>query len=149
MRRDGPSDFAKDLALRLQNNEMLPDDMIIDIVSERLSKTDCRINGWILDGCPMNINQIKQLNELQFIPQLVVVFEEPDAAVIKKLSERPVDPNTGVFYDSEDSENANNQVRPDNRLCKKIVDDYREFLGQAIKAYEPHMIRINAQADAE
>lgn len=61
---------------------MLPDDMIIDLVSDRLSKADCRINGWILDGCPMNINQIKQLNELQFLPQLVVVFEEPDAAVI-------------------------------------------------------------------
>jgi len=38
---------------------MLPDDMIIDLVSDRLSKADCRINGWILDGCPMNINQIK------------------------------------------------------------------------------------------
>ena len=74
--------------------------MIIDLVSERLSKTDCRINGWILDGCPMNINQIKQLNDLQFLPQLVVVFEEPDAAVISKLSQRNVDPETGAFFES-------------------------------------------------
>ena len=61
---------------------LVPDDMIIDLVSERLSKTDARVNGWILDGCPMNFNQIKQLNDLQMIPQLVVVFEEPDSAVV-------------------------------------------------------------------
>jgi len=124
---------------------MLPDDMIIDLVSERLSKTDCRINGWILDGCPMNVNQIKQLNDLQFLPQLVVVFEESDAAVVAKLAARSVDPDTGAFLDSDEtSEMKGDKVRANASLCKKIVDDYREFLGQAIKAYEPQMIRINA-----
>lgn len=123
--------------------------MIIDLVSDRLSKADCRINGWILDGCPMNVNQIKQLNELQFIPQLVVVFEEPDAAVIDKLEKRPIDPNTGTFYESEDAEFKNSMTKANPKLCEKIVNDYRDFLGQATKAYEPQMIRINAQADAD
>lgn len=54
VRRDGPSTFAQDLAIRLSKNESIPDDIIIDLVSDRLSKADCRINGWILDGCPMN-----------------------------------------------------------------------------------------------
>lgn len=103
VRRDGPSSFAQDLAVRLQNNEPLDDDIIIDLVSDRLSKADCRINGWILDGCPINLNQIKQLDDLQFIPQLVVVFEESDESVIEKLVNRPIDPNTGTFYDSEDA----------------------------------------------
>lgn len=125
--------------------------MIIDLVSERLSKTDCRINGWILDGCPMNVNQIKQLNDLQFLPQLVVVFEEPDSAVIQKLAARAVDPETGAFLDEGEgaAEPKGDKVHANQSLCKKIVDDYREFLGQAIKAYEPQMIRINAQADPD
>jgi hypothetical protein len=49
------------------------------------------------------LNQIKQLEDLQFIPQLVVVFEESDESVIEKLEKRPIDPNTGTFYDSEDA----------------------------------------------
>ena len=71
------------------------------MVSDRLSKADCRINGWILDGCPMNEEQINQLKELQFNPQLVVLFEEPDESVVEKLEKRPIDPATGTFYESE------------------------------------------------
>lgn len=128
---------------------MLPDDMIIDLVSDRLSKADCRINGWILDGCPMNVNQIKQLNELQFLPQLVIVFEEPDASVIEKLENRPIDPNSGAFCDSSDSEYEGNLTRANPRKCKIIVDEYRQFLSNAIQAYDAQMIRINATADPE
>jgi len=41
--------------------------------------------------------------------------------------------------DSEDGseQKGGDKVRANASLCKKIVDDYREFLGQAIKAYEP------------
>lgn len=31
---------------------IVPDDIVIDLVKERLSKPDCTINGWILDGAP-------------------------------------------------------------------------------------------------
>jgi len=47
----------------MQNGEPIHDDIIIDLVSDRLSKADCRINGWILDGCPMNEEQMNQLKE--------------------------------------------------------------------------------------
>ena len=36
-------------------NALVPDDIIIDLVRERLDRPDCRTNGWILEGCPMNI----------------------------------------------------------------------------------------------
>jgi len=59
IRREGETQLAQDLAARLQNNEPLPDDIIIDLVRDRLERPDCRTNGWILEGCPMNQNQIK------------------------------------------------------------------------------------------
>lgn len=50
----------------MQNNEprkseinlnfvVVPDDIIIDLVRERLDRPDCLTNGWILEGCPMNV----------------------------------------------------------------------------------------------
>lgn len=59
IRREGDTQVAQDLAARLANNEPLPDDIIIDLVRDRLERPDCRTNGWILEGCPMNQNQIK------------------------------------------------------------------------------------------
>jgi adenylate kinase family enzyme len=68
IRREGDTQLAQDLAARLQNNEPLPDDIIIDLVRDRLERPDCRMNGWILEGCPMNQNQIKQIRDLMIVP---------------------------------------------------------------------------------
>jgi adenylate kinase family enzyme len=38
------------------------------LVNERLSKPDCRLNGWILDGCPFNLKQIQLLRDLKIEP---------------------------------------------------------------------------------
>ena len=35
---------------------IVPDDIIIDLVRDRLERPDCRTNGWILEGCPINPN---------------------------------------------------------------------------------------------
>ena len=38
---------------------IVPDDLIIDLVRQRLQQTDCKINGWIMDGCPTTPKQIE------------------------------------------------------------------------------------------
>jgi adenylate kinase len=40
---------------------LVPDELIIDLVRERLAKPDCKINGYILDGCPTTPEQILKL----------------------------------------------------------------------------------------
>jgi len=50
-------------------------------VNERLSKPDCRLNGWILDGCPFNMQQIKLLRDLKIEPQKVIALEISDDSV--------------------------------------------------------------------
>ena len=56
MRRNGDNDYARQLKSYIAQDRIVPDDVVIDLVSERLSKPDCRLNGWILDGCPSNMN---------------------------------------------------------------------------------------------
>ena len=65
---------------------VVPDDVVIDLVNERLSKPDCRLNGWILDGCPFNIKQIQLLRDLKIEPQKVIALEISDEAVLRELS---------------------------------------------------------------
>ena len=49
--------------------------MIVELVRERLSKPDCTINGFILDGCPSTPEQIIKLQELGIFPSLVVALD--------------------------------------------------------------------------
>ena len=52
----------------LQKGDSFQDEFIIDIVRERLELPDCVVNGWILDGCPLNIEQIMMMRQLLILP---------------------------------------------------------------------------------
>ena len=55
-RRNHGNDYSLQLKSYIANDRIVPDDVVIELVTERLSKPDCRLNGWILDGCPFNMN---------------------------------------------------------------------------------------------
>ena len=62
-RRNDDNEQARQFKSFIANDRIVPDNIVIDLVSDRLSKPDCRLNGWILDGCPFNMQQIRLLRE--------------------------------------------------------------------------------------
>lgn len=77
---------------------IVPDDLIIDLVRGRLNKPDCKINGYILDGCPTTPDQINSLTQLGIIPSLVIVLNQSDSLTYDKLEHLRYDPQDARFY---------------------------------------------------
>ncbi|GAB1538123.1 adenylate kinase [Scytonema sp. NUACC21] len=75
----------------LDKGDLVPDQLIEDMVEERLGKSDTN-SGWILDGFPRTVNQAVFLEHLlQKLDQhgkRVVNLEVPDDVVIARLLER-------------------------------------------------------------
>ena len=71
--------------------ELVPDDLILDLIKERLSQSDTQ-EGWILDGFPRNVSQAtfleKLLEELQLAADCVLNLEVPDEILVARLLER-------------------------------------------------------------
>jgi adenylate kinase len=38
----------------IKNGDNVPDDILIELVKDRITKIDCLINGWVLDGFPIS-----------------------------------------------------------------------------------------------
>jgi len=55
IRKQSDSKEAQRLAMRIQNHQPIDDEIVIDLVRDRLDRPDCRINGWILEGCPLSV----------------------------------------------------------------------------------------------
>lgn len=36
----------------MDNDEPVPDEIVSSLVEQRLKQSDCRVNGWVLDGFP-------------------------------------------------------------------------------------------------
>jgi adenylate kinase len=92
------------LGLRAQSlmdqGELIPDDMVMEMVQGRLSERDTRGRGFVLDGCPRTTTQAELLNDIvhPFGLDLVVDLEVPTPLVMKRLASRRVCVDCGANY---------------------------------------------------
>ena len=69
--------------------DLVPDDIMIGLVEERLQKDDVRANGWLLDGFPRTVGQAQALaafvgDELDLAINLDVAVEEVTARMVAR-----------------------------------------------------------------
>jgi len=79
---------------------LVPDDVIIDVVKERLTADDCK-NGYIFDGMPRTIAQAEALDAQGIKIDVVLAIEIPDDILIKRLGGRRTCPDCGIIYHIE------------------------------------------------
>jgi adenylate kinase len=82
--------------------ELVPDDVVIGIVRERLQREDVQRNGILLDGFPRTVAQAESLAQALHdlaMPQPVVVnLEVDDEEVVRRLSARRVCRDCGAIF---------------------------------------------------
>jgi len=77
--------------------DLVPDDVIIDVLKERLTADDCK-NGYIFDGVPRTIAQAEAIDKQGIVIDTVLLIEVPDDVIIKRLSGRRTCPTCGTIY---------------------------------------------------
>ena len=84
----------------MDQGELIPDEMVMEMVRARLSERDTRGRGFVLDGCPRTIAQAKHLDEIvhPFGLDIVVDLQVPTALVLKRLASRRVCVDCGANY---------------------------------------------------
>ena len=81
------TELGKLAKVYIDEGKLLPDDVVTQLLLERLDKEDCK-NGFILDGYPRTLNQAKALDELGIAVDKVVSIAVSDDDVIARLSGR-------------------------------------------------------------
>ena len=76
---------------------LVPDEVIIGIVDERLAKADCK-DGYILDGVPRTIAQAEALEKAGIAFDAVVSLEISEEEILSRMSGRRVCGACGSSY---------------------------------------------------
>jgi len=82
----------------MDNGKLVPDDVIIGIVKDRLEEGDCAEKGWLLDGFPRTKAQADALAEAGIESDCFVFLNVPDEALVERVVGRRTDPETGKIY---------------------------------------------------
>ena len=81
----------------MDNGLLVPDDVIMDIVAERVVQPDCK-NGFILDGVPRTLAQAEALQERGVQIDHVVSIEIDDSVIEGRMTGRRVCTKCGASY---------------------------------------------------
>ncbi len=81
----------------MDSGELVPDDLIINLVKERLTEPDCA-NGYLFDGFPRTIPQAEAMKQAGVAIDYVVEIDVPFDEIIVRMSGRRVHPASGRTY---------------------------------------------------
>lgn len=77
--------------------KLVPDDVIVGIVKERLAKPDCE-RGFILDGMPRTIPQAEALEEAKIEIDAALSLNTEDKVIVERMSGRRTCLGCGATY---------------------------------------------------
>lgn len=132
----------------IEEGMTVPDEILLPIIEKRLNQSDCKLNGWILDGFPQSEGQINFLTSLKIKPSLVCSFEMTEQQCFSRISNRKVDPTTGDIYDVTISppayEDIASRLVPSTRDTKEICQNrclmFNDMFPRIEDAYKKYIV---------
>jgi len=91
------SELGKQVKQYMDEGSLVPDDVIMSIVAERVAQPDCE-SGFILDGVPRTLAQAEAIDAKGVRIDHVVSLEVDDAAITARMSGRRVCAACGATY---------------------------------------------------
>ena len=89
--------LGKEVKHYMDEGSLVPDDVIMSIVAERVAEPDCK-NGFILDGVPRTLAQAQAIDAKGVKIDYVVSLEVDDAVITERMSGRRVCTGCGASY---------------------------------------------------
>lgn len=91
------SKLGEEVKSYTSKGELVPDEVVINIIKQRLAKDDCR-GGFILDGFPRTVPQAEALDEMGVEITDVISIEVSDEDIMTRMSGRRVCKKCGATY---------------------------------------------------
>jgi adenylate kinase len=94
------TDLGKRARELMDQGDLIPDEMVMEMVGSRLTERDTSGRGFVLDGCPRTTNQAEQLDKIVQPTRLdlVIDLQVSTTLVMKRLASRRVCVDCGANY---------------------------------------------------
>ena len=117
----------------IDKGQLVPDEVTIQIVKERLEKDDCK-NGYLLDGFPRTVFQAEALDTFSKV-EAVVNVDVPLSKLLKRITGRRVCAKCGESYHVDYLEGKTTCVKCGAELIQR-ADDNEATVQARLEVYE-------------
>lgn len=114
-----------------------PDELVMEVVKDRLSRADVAARGCLLDNFPLTLEQAAGLQD-QIPVDRFIYLEVPDAVLVERAVGRRLDPQTGRIY------HLKSRLPPPEIQDRLVLrrDDASEAVRTRLNVFNDHMRAI-------
>ncbi|XP_021898382.1 adenylate kinase, chloroplastic-like [Carica papaya] len=141
----------------MEKGQLVPDEIVVKMVKERLLQPDSQENGWLLDGYPRSLSQATALKEFGFQPDLFILLEVAEEILVERVVGRRLDPVTGKIYHLKYSPPETEEIAA--RLTQRFDDTeekvklrlhtHHQNVESVLSMYEKITIKVNGNVYKE
>lgn len=132
-------EIGKIISQCIDTGEIVPDNIVNPLIEKRLKQSDCKVNGWVMEGFPYSRSQVNLLKAMKIKPSLVFIFEQNEEESVRRLSNKRIDPHTGTVYNLEVSPPSDEATS--NRLVEQ-AEDQEDIVRKLYKSWKSQIITI-------
>ena len=118
----------------IDSGALVPDDVVIGIVKERLAESDCE-NGFILDGFPRTVPQAIALDNMGVTLSAVISLEVSDEIIVERMSGRRVCAKCGRSYHAKYKPSKNGEYCECGEKLTVRSDDAPDVVRSRLAVY--------------
>jgi len=122
----------------MDSGSLVSDDIILDIVKERISQDDCQ-NGFLFDGFPRTLAQAEALDKLDVEIDYVIEIDVPDDEIVQRMSGRRIHSASGRIYHIQ--HNPPKEENIDDMTGEPLIqreDDQEATVRKRLTIYHEH-----------
>ncbi|XP_058090173.1 adenylate kinase, chloroplastic [Magnolia sinica] len=137
----------------MEKGQLVPDEIVVTMVKERLFQQDAQENGWLLDGYPRSLSQATALENLLIRPDIFLFLDVPEEILVERVVGRRLDPVTGKIYHLKYSPPETKEIA--DRLTRRFDDTeekvklrlqtYHQSFGAVLQLYKEVTVKINGK----
>jgi adenylate kinase len=132
------TDLGKEAKAYMDRGELVPDDVIIGVILDRLAESDTA-DGFLLDGFPRTDKQAEALDEAlaQVDRRLsaALLIDVPEEDIVRRLSGRRVCPNGHVYHVEHNPPKTEGKCDVDGEELSQRDDDREDTIRRRLQVY--------------
>lgn len=130
----------------MSRGELIPDQVVIDLVRERISQPDCA-GGYLLDGFPRTVEQAKAFDRIEENKRLthVIYLRVPHEVILERLLGRWTCPTCqAVYHEKTHPPKVAGVCDVDGTKLIQREDDKEETIRKRLEVYETQTMPLIA-----
>lgn len=141
----------------MEKGQLVPNEIVVMMVKDRLLQSDAQENGWLLDGYPRSLSQATALEEFGIQPDIFILLEVSEEALVERVAGRRLDPVTGKIYHLKYSPPETEEIAA--RLTQRFDDTeekvklrlqtHHQNVESVLSIYEDYTVKVNGNASKE